>query len=181
VTLAGCDRLRRVLPFSGECGMSGAGAGEPPHRSRAEYGGDRQRVEAAAVAGGGGAFRFFASSYDGLRPEPERARRCLVQTSLYRGLEAKLACEAQIQAYSEYFRTAVVHLPVLWLDGRRRYTHGVVFDFCQKLDGLTRLEVLETANSESRILMSATASLRYFTAMRRSPDERTCSTSKPHY
>ncbi len=53
-----------------------------------------------------------------------------VQTSLYGA--SKLACEAMIQAYSEYFGiTCYIFRFVSWIG--ERYTHGVIFDFVEKL------------------------------------------------
>jgi UDP-glucose 4-epimerase len=53
-----------------------------------------------------------------------------IQTSLYGA--SKLACEAMIQAYSEYFGvTSHIFRFVSWIG--ERYTHGVIFDFVEKL------------------------------------------------
>jgi UDP-glucose 4-epimerase len=53
-----------------------------------------------------------------------------LQTSLYGA--SKLACEAMIQAYSEYFGiTCYIFRFVSWIG--ERYSHGVVFDFVKKL------------------------------------------------
>src|SRR3984957_8611561 len=53
-----------------------------------------------------------------------------LQTSLYGA--SKFACEAMIQAYSEYFGiTGYVFRFVSWIG--ERYTHGVIFDFMKKL------------------------------------------------
>lgn len=53
-----------------------------------------------------------------------------IQTSLYGA--SKLACEAMIQAYSEYFGiTCYIFRFVSWIG--ERYTHGVIFDFVEKL------------------------------------------------
>jgi UDP-glucose 4-epimerase len=63
-----------------------------------------------------------------------------LQTSLYGA--SKLAGEAMIQAYSEYFGiTCYIFRFVSWIG--ERYTHGVIFDFIEKLRTNTRiLEVL---------------------------------------
>lgn len=61
-------------------------------------------------------------------PTPENAP--LVQTSLYGA--SKLAGEAMIQAYAEYYGIrAVIFRFVSWVG--ERYSHGVVFDFVKKL------------------------------------------------
>jgi UDP-glucose 4-epimerase len=53
-----------------------------------------------------------------------------LQTSLYGA--SKLACEAMIQAYSEYFGIrCFIFRFVSWIG--ERYSHGVVFDFVRKL------------------------------------------------
>lgn len=55
-----------------------------------------------------------------------------VQTSLYGA--SKLAGEAMIEAYSEYFGiTCYIFRFVSWIGAR--YTHGVIFDFVRKLRG----------------------------------------------
>jgi UDP-glucose 4-epimerase len=63
-----------------------------------------------------------------------------LQTSLYGA--SKLACEAIIQAYSEYFGiTCFIFRFVSWIG--ERYSHGVIFDFVKKLRGNHQvLEVL---------------------------------------
>jgi UDP-glucose 4-epimerase len=63
-----------------------------------------------------------------------------LQTSLYGA--SKLAGEAMIQAYSEYFGiTCHIFRFVSWIGAR--YTHGVIFDFIEKLSADARvLEVL---------------------------------------
>jgi UDP-glucose 4-epimerase len=53
-----------------------------------------------------------------------------LQTSLYGA--SKFSCEAMIQAYSEYFGiTCYIFRFVSWIG--ERYTHGVIFDFVEKL------------------------------------------------
>ena len=63
-----------------------------------------------------------------------------IQTSLYGA--SKLACEAMIQAYSEYFGIrCYIFRFVSWIG--ERYTHGVIFDFVKKLKNNSQmLEVL---------------------------------------
>jgi UDP-glucose 4-epimerase len=63
-----------------------------------------------------------------------------LQTSLYGA--SKLAGEAMIQAYSEYFGiTCYIFRFVSWIG--KRYTHGVIFDFMKKLRANTQvLEIL---------------------------------------
>lgn len=63
-----------------------------------------------------------------------------LQTSLYGA--SKLACEAMIQAYAEYFGIAYyIFRFVSWIGAR--YTHGVIFDFMNKLrTGAETLEIL---------------------------------------
>ena len=71
-------------------------------------------------------------------PTPEDAP--LIQTSLYGA--SKLAGEAMLQAYSEYFGIrSIAFRFVSWIGAR--YSHGVVFDFVRKLrQDPGRLEVL---------------------------------------
>jgi UDP-glucose 4-epimerase len=63
-----------------------------------------------------------------------------IQTSLYGA--SKLACEAMIQAYAEYFGIrCYIFRFVSWIG--ERYSHGVVFDFVKKLKANSQmLEVL---------------------------------------
>jgi UDP-glucose 4-epimerase len=63
-----------------------------------------------------------------------------LQTSLYGA--SKLACEAMIQAYAEYFGiTCYIFRFVSWIG--ERYSHGVIFDFVKKLrNNAETLEVL---------------------------------------
>lgn len=63
-----------------------------------------------------------------------------LQTSLYGA--SKLACEAMIQAYSEYFGIkSYIFRFVSWIG--ERYSHGVIFDFVKKLrENAQALEVL---------------------------------------
>ena len=71
-------------------------------------------------------------------PTPEGCP--LVQTSLYGA--SKLAGEAMLQAYSEYFGIrSIIFRFVSWIGPR--YSHGVVFDFVKKLRANPRqLEIL---------------------------------------
>jgi UDP-glucose 4-epimerase len=73
-----------------------------------------------------------------------------VQTSLYGA--SKLAAEAFIQAYGEYYgiRSYVFRF-VSWIG--ERYSHGVVFDFINKLrDNPARLEILGDGNQKKSYL-----------------------------
>ncbi|MFH1113132.1 MAG: NAD-dependent epimerase/dehydratase family protein [Pseudomonadota bacterium] len=72
------------------------------------------------------------------------------QTSLYGA--SKLAAEAMIQAYGEYFgiRSYVFRF-VSWIG--ERYSHGVVYDFVKKLQAdQERLEILGDGNQEKSYL-----------------------------
>jgi UDP-glucose 4-epimerase len=71
-------------------------------------------------------------------PTPENYAS--LQTSLYGA--SKLAGEAMIQAYSEYFGiTCYIFRFVSWIG--ERYSHGVIFDFIKKLrDDTETLEIL---------------------------------------
>ena len=71
-------------------------------------------------------------------PTPENYAS--LQTSLYGA--SKLAGEAMVQAYSEYFGiTSYIFRFVSWIG--ERYSHGVIFDFIRKLrDSTQTLEVL---------------------------------------
>jgi UDP-glucose 4-epimerase len=73
-----------------------------------------------------------------------------LQTSLYGA--SKLAAEAMIQAYSEYFGiTSHVFRFVSWIG--ERYSHGVVFDFINKLRSNPReLEILGDGNQKKSYL-----------------------------
>jgi UDP-glucose 4-epimerase len=74
----------------------------------------------------------------GVFPTPESYAS--LQTSLYGA--SKLAGEAMVQAYSEYFGiTCYIFRFVSWIG--ERYSHGVIFDFIKKLrDNTQMLEVL---------------------------------------
>jgi len=71
-------------------------------------------------------------------PTPENYAS--LQTSLYGA--SKLAGEAMVQAYSEYFGiTCYIFRFVSWIG--ERYSHGVIFDFIKKLrDNTEMLEIL---------------------------------------
>lgn len=73
-----------------------------------------------------------------------------LQTSLYGA--SKLAAEAVIQAYSEYFGiTSHVFRFVSWIG--ERYSHGVVFDFINKLrSNPEELEILGDGNQRKSYL-----------------------------
>ncbi|MBI5249675.1 MAG: NAD-dependent epimerase/dehydratase family protein [Desulfomonile tiedjei] len=73
-----------------------------------------------------------------------------VQTSLYGA--SKLAAEAMIQSYSEYFGiTSHVFRFVSWIG--ERYSHGVIFDFMNKLRSNTQeLEILGDGNQKKSYL-----------------------------
>jgi UDP-glucose 4-epimerase len=73
-----------------------------------------------------------------------------LQTSLYGA--SKLAAEAMIQAYGEYFgiRSYVFRF-VSWIG--ERYSHGVVYDFVNKLRAdQNRLEILGDGNQQKSYL-----------------------------
>ncbi len=73
-----------------------------------------------------------------------------LQTSLYGA--SKLAAEAMIQAYSEYFGiTSHIFRFVSWIG--ERYSHGVVFDFINKLrSNPEQLEILGDGNQKKSYL-----------------------------
>ncbi len=73
-----------------------------------------------------------------------------LQTSLYGA--SKLAAEAMIQAYSEYFGiTSHIFRFVSWIG--ERYSHGVVFDFINKLrSNPQELEILGDGNQKKSYL-----------------------------
>jgi UDP-glucose 4-epimerase len=82
-------------------------------------------------------------------PTPEDAP-FPVQTSLYGG--SKLAAEGMIQAYCEGFGFQAYIFRFVSILGER-YTHGHVFDFCQKLMAdPTRLHVLGDGNQRKSYL-----------------------------
>lgn len=81
-------------------------------------------------------------------PTPESAE--LIQTSLYGA--SKLAWEAMIQAYCEYFgMKSWIFRFVSWI--WERYTHGVIFDFMKKLiNNPNELEILWDGNQKKSYL-----------------------------
>ena len=81
-------------------------------------------------------------------PTPENNE--LMQTSLYGA--SKLAGEAMIQAYCEYYEMqCFIFRFVSWIG--ERYTHGVIFDFMKKLQKNNKeLEVLGDGNQKKSYL-----------------------------
>jgi UDP-glucose 4-epimerase len=81
-------------------------------------------------------------------PTPED--QPLVQTSLYGA--SKLAAEAMIQAYGEYFGVrSYCFRFVSWIG--ERYSHGVIYDFINKLrDNPERLEILGDGHQKKSYL-----------------------------
>ncbi len=81
-------------------------------------------------------------------PTPEDCP--LIQTSLYGA--SKLAGEAMIEAYCEYYdMQCFIFRFVSWIG--ERYTHGVIFDFVKKLkENPTELEVLGDGNQKKSYL-----------------------------
>lgn len=96
------------------------------------------------------AFSSSATVYGepNLFPTPENIE--LIQTSLYGA--SKLACEAMIQAYSEYFNMqCFIFRFVSWIG--ERYSHGVIFDFVKKLQKNPKeLEILGDGNQKKSYL-----------------------------
>jgi UDP-glucose 4-epimerase len=86
------------------------------------------------------AFASSATVYGEPNVFPTPESYAPLQTSLYGA--SKLAGEAMIQAYSEYFGiTCYIFRFVSWIG--ERYTHGVIFDFVKKLRANTQvLEIL---------------------------------------
>lgn len=108
-------------------------------------------LEAARLAGV--RLVVFASSATiygepGVFPTPEDCPR--VQTSLYAA--SKVAGEAMIEAYAEYFdMTCLAFRFVSWIGPR--YSHGVIFDFVKKLLADPKeLEVLGDGNQKKSYL-----------------------------
>jgi UDP-glucose 4-epimerase len=76
------------------------------------------------------AFASSAAVYGEPEVFPTPESYAPLQTSLYGA--SKLSCEAMIQAYSEYFGiSCYIFRFVSWIG--ERYTHGVIFDFVEKL------------------------------------------------
>jgi len=77
------------------------------------------------------AFASSATIYGEPETYPTPEGTAPLQTSLYGA--SKYACEAMIQAYSEYFQMrSWIYRFVSWTGPR--YTHGVVYDFVRKLE-----------------------------------------------
>ena len=100
------------------------------------------RVLEAMKAAGVGQIVFTSSATVYGEPDrfPTPEDHPLVQTSLYGA--SKLAAEAMIQAYGEYFQIrSYCFRFVSWIG--ERYSHGVVYDFVNKLRGNPKeLEIL---------------------------------------
>jgi len=98
-------------------------------------------------------------------PTPESI--ALVQTSLYGA--SKLAGEAMLQAYSEYFGIRGLSFRfVSWIGPR--YSHGVVFDFMSKLrDNPRELEVLGDGTQRKSYLDVRDGVSGVFLALERAP------------
>jgi UDP-glucose 4-epimerase len=76
------------------------------------------------------AFASSAAVYGEPEAFPTPENYAPIQTSLYGA--SKLACEAMLQAYSEYFgMRSFSYRFVSWIG--ERYTHGIVFDVMKKL------------------------------------------------
>jgi UDP-glucose 4-epimerase len=96
-----------------------------------------------------------------------------LQTSLYGA--SKIAGEAMIQAYTEYFdMTCYIFRFVSWIG--ERYSHGVIFDFVKKLStNPDVLESWETGSNVSRTLTSSMAPTACFTRLSTLKNARTFS------
>lgn len=112
----------------------------------------------------------FASSAT-VYGEPERfptpESYAPLQTSLYGA--SKLACEAMIQAYGEYFgiRSFCFRF-VSWIG--ERYSHGVIFDFVKKLQASPHeLEILGDGSQTKSYLDVEDGVAGIFAAVERSP------------
>jgi len=81
---------------------------------------------------------------------PTKETEPLVQTSLYGA--SKLACEAMLEAYAEYYGIrCLIFRFVSWIG--ERYTHGVIFDFVTKLLADPRhLEILGDGKQQKSYL-----------------------------
>lgn len=99
-------------------------------------------------------------------PTPESY--AALQTSVYGA--SKLAAEAMIQAYCEYFGIKSFSFRfVSWIG--ERYSHGVVFDFIRKLQkNPTELEILGDGNQKKSYLHVEDGVKAIFTAMDNMPD-----------
>ncbi|MFA6889314.1 MAG: NAD-dependent epimerase/dehydratase family protein [Candidatus Woesearchaeota archaeon] len=92
------------------------------------------------------AFSSSATVYGEPKQFPTPENYPLIQTSLYGA--SKLAGEAMIEAYCEYYDIqCFIFRFVSWIG--ERYTHGVIFDFIKKLQhNPTELEVLGDGNQK---------------------------------
>ncbi len=99
-------------------------------------------------------------------PTPESY--AALQTSVYGA--SKLAAEAMIQAYCEYFGIKSFSFRfVSWIG--ERYSHGVVFDFIRKLQkNPTELEILGDGNQKKSYLHVEDGVKAIFMAMENMPD-----------
>lgn len=96
------------------------------------------------------AFASSATVYGEPEIFPTSENNELIQTSLYGA--SKLAGEAMIQAYCEYFEMqCFIFRFVSWIG--ERYTHGVIFDFMKKLQkNQKELEILGNGNQKKSYL-----------------------------
>ncbi len=96
------------------------------------------------------AFASSATVYGEPETFPTPENNELIQTSLYGA--SKLAGEAMIQAYCEYYdMQCFIFRFVSWIG--ERYTHGVIFDFMKKLKkNPNELEVLGDGNQKKSYL-----------------------------
>ncbi len=124
-------------------------------------------AEAARLNGVG--LIVFASSAT-VYGEPDRfptpESHASEQTSLYGA--SKLACEAMLQAYAEYYGIrCFIFRFVSWIG--ERYSHGVVFDFLSKLQANPRrLEILGDGSQRKSYLYVRDGVDGIFTALERS-------------
>jgi UDP-glucose 4-epimerase len=96
------------------------------------------------------AFASSATVYGEPEKFPTPEDTAPLQTSLYGA--SKYACEGMIQAYGEYFDiTSYIFRFVSWTG--KRYTHGVVYDFFQKLQrDPSNLEILGNGKQQKSYL-----------------------------
>ncbi len=96
------------------------------------------------------AFSSSATVYGEPEQFPTPENYPLIQTSLYGA--SKLAGEAMIEAYCEYYdMQCFIFRFVSWIG--ERYTHGVIFDFVKKLQQNSKeLEVLGDGNQKKSYL-----------------------------
>ena len=126
-----------------------------------------------AMRGAGAGTIVFASSATvygepTVFPTPETSFLC--QTSLYGA--SKLAGEAMIEAYSEYFGIrALIFRFVSWIGPR--YSHGVVADFVQKLRADSgRLEILGDGRQRKSYLHVSDGVAGIFLVLERATDTK---------